>query len=262
MVVRKGLGTALAGLLLLYGANASALVVVEIGSDGDYVNGFQPGYGFSKIFGGDVRWGDAAGNGDWELSLVGATLPPTYDQQQVAWNAGQTPENDHTVTFAYDPAGSASASLSITAKQGISWGNDTQVTSNHQGAEFPGPGVVNALLVRAKAGGDDLASLTDITVAWSGDSYTWTGALEGDLDAQYVAFIGSELASGFTVTADAVFQDGSGSLPQYGFKVGTVVPLPAGVWLLAAGLVGYLSIGAGRRSASRQAGTHPVRGRQ
>ncbi len=59
--------------------------------------------------------------------------------------------------------------------------------------------------------------------------------LVGDGDAEYIVVIDSSLADGFQGVADADLTEGSGSLPQYGYKVG-IIPEPATAGLLALGL--------------------------
>jgi hypothetical protein len=226
-------------------AHAALDTSFALDSDSEFLS-FVALSGFTKDFGGNVRWGNGGPSGDWELALVNGPETATFDQQQVDWNTGSA-GNDHLVDFVYTPGG-LDASLEIDFAGGV--------TSTHTGAPVPGPGSVNALLIRARADGSDVSTLSNIEVDWGAGSAGWSGALVGDGDAQYAVFVGDVLASGFTVSASAAFADGSGSLPMYGFKVGSVsdtqppgsvVPLPAGAWLLGAGLAAYLGVGAQRR---------------
>lgn len=211
------LRTLLVSALLLAATPASALTLT-FSSDAAFL-----ATTFTKDFGGNVRWGNAGASGDWEYSVVdGSDIPIGSAQQQYAWGGGANP---HDVTFAYDDGtGVADLTLSV----------DPDVSSASVAVGGDG---VNAIAIRARADLGDMATLDDITVTFDVDATSVNlGSLAGDGDAEYVVLIDSRLAFGFTLTADANLEDGSGSLPQYGFKVGNAVPEPGALALIAAPL--------------------------
>lgn len=210
---------------LALAAPASALTL-GFSSDAD----FNANAGLTKDFGGNVRWGDAGPAGDWEYSVVdGSDVPlPGGNPLQYAWNPGPD-MNPHEVTFGYDDgAGTTDLALSIAGA----------VSS---GSPAVGGDGVNALAVRARADLGDAADLSDIVVSFDVGGSVNLGSLVGDADAEYVMLIDARLSDGFTLTADVELMDGNGSIPQYGFKVGNVVPEPGTVWLLGAGALGLVA---------------------
>jgi hypothetical protein len=184
-----------------------------------------------------VRWG-LPGGADWELSIVdGGDLPAgTGNPQHISWNPSGQP-NPHSVVFTYDPV-SRDTSLALDFPGGAT------PDFNSTWLDVPAAPAVNALLVRARADGADIATLSDLRVTLTATGQFFDlGTLVGDGNAEYVGILSPLLAQGFSVTANAAFQDGSRSVPLYQFKVGVaVVPLPAGVWLLGSALLGGLCI--------------------
>jgi hypothetical protein len=205
--------------------------------------GFVADAGFTRAFGGSVRWGNGASNGDWEASVVNSNDVPdgVGNPRQVAWTGGLSGVA-HGVSFTFD---------ALT--------NDTVLALDFTGAadvssswlDVPANPAINAIFLRARANGGDVASLSNVVLTTGGQFFN-LGALVGDSDAEYIGFVSPLLAAGFSVTAIGTIADGNGSLPMYQFKVGAVppVPLPAAAWLLASGL-GLLAYQARRRRAVR-----------
>lgn len=216
MILRAAL---VLGAALAMATPASALTL-GFASDAD----FLANAGFTKDFGGNVRWGNAGASGDWEYSVVDGNDVPigVGNPLQHAWTGGMTP-NPHGVSFAYDD-GTGVADLAISVESTVS----------SAGVSVGGDGV-NALAVRARADLADVAALANLVVTFDVGGSVNLGSLAGDADAEYVVLIDARLGGGFTLTADANLSDGSGSLPQYGFKVGNAVPEPGAAALLLLG---------------------------
>jgi hypothetical protein len=178
------------------------------------------------------------------VSVVNANDVPDGlgNPRQVAWSGGLSGVA-HDVSFTFDAVA-----------------NDTVLALDFPGTtsdlssswlDVPSNPAINAIFFRARANGGDVASLSNIVLTIGGQFFN-LGTVVGDSDAEYVGFVSPLLAAGFGVTAIGTIADGSGSLPMYQFKVGTVptVPLPAAVWLLASGL-GLLACQARRRGPVR-----------
>lgn len=215
-----GVAAVLLAALTLAASHSSATTILYFTSDGDFLANAN----FTKEFGGNVRWGNAATDGDWEYSVVDATdfLIGAENPKQHAW-APDPSTNDHAVSFDWDGAGS------ITLDPGLSAGPSAESSF------LPGP--INAVAIRARANSGDAANLLyPITITFDGGGPDVVlPALTGDGDAEYVVVVDSRLSSGFEVTAEAQLLDGRGSLPQYGFKVG-FIPEPGTALLLGLGL--------------------------
>lgn len=192
-------------------ANAA---ITTLASDADFL-ALQSSGGFSKTFGGNVRWGDALPVGDWEYAIVNSADSPIGSPANSPW-AGS---NAHTVTFTYDGAGSATLALS-----GI--GSVTRAV----------PVDPTIFFARVRDSASIFSELTSIAVdlASTGPGVDYSYAsLVGDGDAEYWGVSDPNLRFGFTITAN-VSLDGprtSGSDPMYQFKVG--IPAPGAATLLA-----------------------------
>ncbi len=195
-----------------------------LASDADFIT-LQNGGGFTKQFGGNVRWGNGASNGDWEYAIVDGTDTPIGGVGQATWAA----TNSHRVTFSFDAlAGTSTLDLS-----GI--GAVTRSVSS-------APTVIWA---RVQDSVTPFSALSNIQVdlAYNGVGVDYSfDTLTGDADAAYWGVFDANLAGGFTLTADAQL-DGprsGGSSPLYQFKVG--VPTPGAAAIAALGV-----LAAGRR---------------
>lgn len=196
--------------------------------------------GFSKLFGGDVRWGDAGGAAEWELGVVRPNNS-TLVQRGFDWTS--TAPRD--AFFSYASTSSHFASLMVGGR-GI---GSVDVSS------LVGTASVNTLLIRVAdklgAGISGSAALRDYQVQLAGGGILGGGTIVGDGDAEYVLFQDAALADGFTVrgTIDYTAPDGRhGSRLVTNFKVGTSrvpVPEPASGLLFLTGLAGLAA--AGRR---------------
>lgn len=200
------------------GAAAPArAAIVTFNSDADFIT-YQNSGAFTKTFGGNVRWGNGAGNGDWEYSIVNGGDIPIGAVGQTPWVAGS---NAHDVTFTYDGAGNSSLTLS-----GI--GSMTRAVPL-------GP---TSLFARVKDSSSPFSNmaLIEIDLAYNGLGVDYSyNLLTGDANAEYWGVEDANLALGFTATADA-FLEGpgtAGSDPMYQFKVG--VPAPGTALLLGLG---------------------------
>jgi hypothetical protein len=206
------------------GSSATTVFSIDCDSSSQCANAFLD-LDFTKELGGNVRWGNGATNGDWEYSVVDATDHPVDDvgPRQHAW-ASSPSTNDHTVSFDWDGLGTITLDPGLPAGASVATG-------------FPA-GPINALAIRARAGTGDVANLlSPITISFdSGGPNVVLATLTGDGDAEYVVVVDSRLSGGFEVVAHAQLGDGSGSLPQYGFKVGFFVPEPNTLLLVGLGL--------------------------
>jgi hypothetical protein len=197
-------------------ATVASAGVVSFSSDAAFVS-YQSSGGFTKTFGGNVRWGNGSASGDWEYAIVDGSDIPIGAVANTAWSG----VNTHAVTFTYS-AGSATLSLS-----GI--GTLTRSVAT-------GP---TSLFARVRDSESPFSSLTNIRVDLAsngvGVDYVFA-SLAGDPDAAYWGIEDANLSAGFTITADAELAGprSSGSDPMYQFKIG--VPTPGA--LTAFGLAG------------------------
>ena len=139
----KRLSFILVSVAALLGTSpAGAATILTFSSDADFLANVD----FVKEFGGNVRWGNGATNGDWEYSVVdGNDIPMgAGNPRQHAWAAGPS-TNDHAVSFDWDGSGTLTLDPSLPA--GAS--SETGLT----------PGTINALAIRARASSGDAANL-------------------------------------------------------------------------------------------------------
>jgi hypothetical protein len=210
---------------------------VSFASDTD----FLAQAGFTKAFGANVRWGNGATNGDWEYAVVNGADAPFGAPGQAGWTS--LPAYPAQVfDFAY---GGGTATLTL---DGL---------APHSGTV--GSPAINALAIRARAGAGDAAGVAPFTLNLTSGGSVAFAALAGDADAEYLMLIDPRLAGGFWIDdAGASLKDGSGSLPQWGLKVGvSTVPLPAAAWLFLAGLsllAGWIRRAVRRPSSAAQIG--------
>jgi hypothetical protein len=233
--------------LLAAAAIAAAVIaparaaIVSYASDASFIAS-----GFQGRFGGNVRWGNNASNGDWEFAVVnGSDTPYSGQTRQLNWtgipNYGSSP--NHRYEFVYnvvDGANNDSVTLRLRDTSGGLLGGSASQYSSLDFAD------INTLAVRARAAAGDVATLQNIRVEFQNGGFAafeTLGTLVGDADAEYLVLQDDRLAGGFRVViagqtyGTATFTDGSGSLPAYQFKVGiTPVPLPAALPAFAAGL--------------------------
>ncbi len=218
-------GLVVAGALALSAqAGTAQAAPFSLGSDADF-NTWAAGTGFVRLFGGNVRWGNGAANGDWEYSVTDAADLPV-DQQQHDW---QTGDNPHSAVFIYNAVfGDATLAL---GGIGLSSGN-------FFGAD------VNTLFIRAAANGGQTATMLDnFVVEFADNSFLALGDLIGDANGEWIGVVDPRFAQGFLASAeDALLNggaDGRGSRPMYQFKLGhSQIPEPASLSLLAVGCLG------------------------
>lgn len=227
----KGLVKSALVVSTLVGAVNASAAVVSYTSDAD----FLANAAFTKSFGANARWGNSATNGDWEYAVVNAADVPIGVSGQLNWYNGN---NLHSYGFDYDGL--------TTARFDIDGDGASPVTTGNQTVS-PLPSI-NALAIRARANAGDIAQLTSMTVLFDLGGSVNLGSLVGDGNAEYIMLIDSRLAGGFSIGGNAQVQDGSGSLPMYGFKVGvSTVPVPAAAWLFGSAMLGLVSMGRRRQ---------------
>lgn len=207
---------ALASLSIVLAAGSAVQAgVITFSSDAAF-SAYESSGGFTKSFGGNVRWGSGVANGDWEYAIVDANDIPIGAVGQTAW-AGT---NTHNVVFAHAP-GLAALDLSLIGT----------IARNV-------PSGATSLFVRVRDSETPFSQLATINVDldFNGPGFDYSyNALVGDANAEYWGIEDPNLAAGFTVYAVATL-DGprtSGSDPMYQFKVG--VPAPGAAGLLALG---------------------------
>jgi len=202
---------------------------------------------FTKAFGGNARWGNNAGNGDWEyavVDVVGGLELPIGTPAQYVWETDPSQTEIHSYVFQYETT-SYTASLDINPdRQGLG--------GVHSGFVGDLETEINALAIRARAADGDVAILYDsIWIQFNDNTSLTLSGLIGDGDAQYYLLVDERLNDGFTVSGTALLEDGRGSVPMYGFKVGySTVPIPGAALLFVPGL-GVLAVVL-RKRRSRQ----------
>lgn len=204
-------------------AGGAEAAVFTLDSDTGF-NAWAGGNDFVKLFGGNVRWGNGATNGDWEYSVVDGTDSPV-DQRQHDWLAGT---NQHTATFFFNAlSGDATLALGgIGASNGSFLGADA-----------------NVLFLRTAASSDQRAEmLSNVAILFADGSVINLGDVLGDADGEWVGLYDPRLAQGFIASAQSALLDGGatgrGSRPMYQYKVGHAdLPEPATLGLFAAGLL-------------------------
>jgi hypothetical protein len=223
------------GGLALVGQPAAAapVSVFIVDSGADWAANHQAN--FTETFGYIVREG-RTGNQDWERGIVRPN-GTTYAQGQVGWTSAPD-----THQFAFGFAGGA-AYLEMTNAPTSSANPLTTI------AVAPGAGD-NAIVVRAIARNksnngetDARADLGDLALTVGGVSIDLAGftSLLGDSDGTTLVITGLDLATGFSLAGDAVFDIGltqDGSRTAYQVSVGTYVPIPAALPLFATALTG------------------------
>jgi hypothetical protein len=219
-------------LCLLIPQQADAYTVIE--SDTAFIANYLDNDMFEKYFGGNIRWGDGAGVAEWEYGIVPDPETSTIAQGNIGW-LGPTTSNLHHYSFTYDGS-TYQATLDIDPNaQGLP--TDPGKISGNVGSEL-GTNPINALAIRARAASGDMATLSDaITIDFGDSNPIMLPALIGDADAQYFFLVDQRFANAFSIYGLADLQDGNGSLPMYGFKVGyTTVPIPGAALLFMPGL--------------------------
>lgn len=206
---------AVATLTLAAAASADTLTL----SSDTAFQALEASGGFTKQFGGNVRWGSGTANGDWEYAIVDSSDSPIGAVAQTPWSG----TNIHSFTFTYDPAGTTTLTL-----DGI--GSITRTVV----------GAPTVLFARVRDSVTPFSALGEISVDLalpSATDYSFS-LLTGDANAEYWGVRDSNLQFGFTITGQASLAGprSSGSDPMYQFKLGVPTPGAAAVFALA-GLV-------------------------
>jgi hypothetical protein len=194
--------------------------VMSFTSDASFV-AFQNSGGFTKTFGGNVRWGNAASNGDWERAIVDASDTPIGTPAQNAWSLS----NVHDVTFTFD----ASLNQATLDLSGI--GSITRAV----------PASPEVLFARIRDSAGTASELKDIQIdlAFNGAGIDYSlSQLTGDANAEYWGISDTNLKFGFSLTAKVLFAgpQTAGSDPMYQFKVGVPSPGAAAVLAIASSM--------------------------
>lgn len=199
------------GLAFLAVHEAEALSISLLASDADFLAD-AAATSWVKEFGGNVRWGNNAANGDWEFSVVNEADFP-QDQVNTAISGA------HPLIFDYS---SGAASLAV-GQLGLS-----------EWAPLP-VGQLNTMYIRAKADTDNVSVMDNLYLTVGGVGYD-LGTLAGDCNAQYLKIVDSGFSGDWQLTGTgALSADGTprGSDPMYQVKIGiTSVPDVAGTAIL------------------------------
>jgi hypothetical protein len=223
------------GVLALTAQSAAAMTVdiFAVGNDKEWAANHRSN--FNQTFGYMVREG-TAGNRGWERAIVRANGAAST-KGQIGWTDAA---DSHQFDFGF--AGGA-ASLELTNAP-TSGANPLTTAAVAPGADD------NAIVVRAIARNNKKAGETDaradlgnlvLTVGGVSIDLGEFTSLIGDSNANYLVITGLDLASGFSLTGNAVFDIGNvqdGSRTAYQVSVGTYVPVPAALVLFATALAG------------------------
>jgi hypothetical protein len=223
-------------IFFFLGWGNSQAYVVDLANDSEII-ALQTSGQFTKLFGGNIRWGNNAGNGDWEYSVVNAGDIPfgAENPKQLKWSDFLS---THSYTFTYS-SNSDTVSLEL-ALSPIGGGTDEVKTSSGTLTDLS----VNAMILRARTGPGDTATMSDpITIDFNNGESLVINGLIGDGDANAIFIVDDRFSGGFEVSGESILTDGSGSLPMYQFKVGVgIVPIPGAFWLLASGCLALVGI--------------------
>ena len=214
--------------LLLLGAAVPVSAQTEFSFTGDsYFTGiWAPTYGFEKLMGANMRWGNNGMSGDWEYGVVSASDVPTA-QGQTIWTATRN------FRFVFD---GVLASLTL--------GGDNGGTIS---SSFLLPDPVSTLAFRVSASSANSASMSNLRVSYGGLT-VFRDLLSVDEPTQgqeYWILQDTRLVDGFVIEGDVwLGSDGKGSVPMAQVKVGTshVTPEPATLLLLLTGLLGVTAV--------------------
>jgi hypothetical protein len=201
-----------------------ALSISLLSSDDDFLTTF-PAAVWTKELGANVRWGNNAGNGDWEMAIVNGSDIPVPGAQRQGVVSG-------TRAFSFSYA-NGNATLGLGGfTSAVATGSDPEI---------------NTVMIRAKASGSgNVASLANLSLAFGSDVYA-LGNLIGDSNANYLVLQDTRFSGVWSLLADGTLLSGGsarGSNPMYQLKIGTAeVPDSASTFaLVASGLLGAILI--------------------
>lgn len=194
---------------------------------------FTPDKTKGGLHGLEVRGGNNATNGDWEIGVGNQTsVPGQFNQGQWAWGPTGAPT---VFNFSYAYAHGIGTFTIGDSATSVTWGAGQNETALKNG---------NAVQIFAKRGA--LATITEF------DGHL-TNLVIGSLDtgsSNTLLFYSLGFLDGFTLKGQLQLVGGSGSANEFIVKAGNVVapiPLPAAAWMLLAGMAALGA--AGRRRA-------------